>query len=109
MFPLPPGFYRSDVEPNSLSERQLRAPVDGVRLAPHVRLPGVRPRFPAAARVLRAAERTTDLGARGAYIAVPATAIAALRGQEALYHLRPRGENSRRHPIGHAHLQCHRL
>src|SRR5580704_3523355 len=68
--PLPPGLHRSDVEPNPLSERQLRTPVDGVRLAPHVRLPGIRARLAAAAGVFLAAEGAADLGPRSAEIDV---------------------------------------
>src|SRR6266403_29498 len=105
----PPRPSRSDVEPNSLSQRQLRAPVDGVRLAPHVRLPGIRARLPAAARVFLAAEGAADFGPRSAEIDVGDTAIAAVGGEEALRHLQSVGEDRRRQAVGHGVLDGHRL
>ena len=52
-----------DLELDPLRQRQGRAPVDGVRLTAHVRLPGIGAGLAAAAGVLLAAEGTSDLGA----------------------------------------------
>src|ERR1700722_4874850 len=82
----------SYIELNSLRERQLRAPIDGVRLAPHVGLPRIRARFTAAARVFLAAECAADLGTRGAQVHVRDPAIAAVGRQEPFRHLQPIGE-----------------
>src|SRR5262245_50109567 len=57
-------------ELDALRERQIARPVDRVRLAPHVDLPGVRAGFASPAGVLLAAESAADLGSRGADVHV---------------------------------------
>ena len=57
-------------EVHALGQRRLGGVVDGVGGAAHVGLPGVRPRLPAAAGLLLAAERAADLGAGGADVDV---------------------------------------
>src|SRR2546430_747818 len=66
-----------DFELDSLSQRQLAAPVDRVGLAAHVGLPGVRAGLTAPARILLAAEGAADFRAGRADIDVGDAAIAA--------------------------------
>ena len=66
------------IELNTLSERELRAPIDGVRLAPHVGLPRIRAGFAAAAGVLLTAEGAADFGTGGAQIDIGDPAVAAV-------------------------------
>src|ERR1700731_4231599 len=54
---------RSNPKLNSLRQRQLRRPVDSVRLPPHVSFPRVAARLAPAARLLFAAERAANLRA----------------------------------------------
>src|SRR6185312_13245818 len=56
------------LERDALRQRQFAAPVDGVGLAAHVGLPGIRTRLASAARVLLAAEGSANFGARGTYV-----------------------------------------
>jgi len=71
-------------EANPLRQRQLGAPVDGVRLPAHVGPPGVRSAFAAAAGLLLAAEGPADLRPAGADVDVGDSAIAADGREESL-------------------------
>src|ERR1700730_10685232 len=66
-----------DLELDPLRERQLTAPVHGIGLAAHVRLPGIGAGFAAAAGILFTTESAADFGPRGAEIDVGDTAVAA--------------------------------
>src|SRR5262245_24029669 len=83
-----PGSARcrvsTQVEADSLSERQIAAPIDRRGLAAHVELPCVRARLAPAAGILLAAEGTADLGTAGADVYVGDAAVAAARRQERL-------------------------
>ena len=93
---------RRHVEPDSLRERQVAAPVDRVRLPAHVGLPRVRARLAAAAGLLLAAERAADLGARRADVHVGDAAIAARRREKRFGGAHARREDRRRQPLRHA-------
>src|SRR3954447_3219220 len=67
-------------ELDSLGERQIGSVVDGVRRAPHVGLPRVRPRLAAAAGVLLAPECAADLGAGRPEVDVGDAAVRPGRG-----------------------------
>src|SRR5690349_269441 len=84
-----------DLERDPLRQRQLATPVDGVGLAAHVRLPGVGPRLTTTARVFLAAERATDLGARGANVHVGDATVTAGGRQERFSVLQPVREDCR--------------
>ena len=81
------------------------APVDGVGLAAHVGLPGIRAGLAAAAGVLLAAEGAADLGARGAEVDVGDAAVAAGGRQERFRVLQPVGEQRRRQAVRRGVLQ----
>src|SRR5690606_21036616 len=70
------------VELDALCQRQCVGVVDRVGLAAHVGAPGIRTRLAATAGFLLAAERATDLGARGADVDVGDAAVRAGGGQE---------------------------
>ena len=74
---------RASQETDVLGECQAAGVVDGVGGRPHVGAPGVRAGFAAAAGLLLAAERATDLGAGGADVDVGDSAVGTLRGKEA--------------------------
>src|SRR3954453_7835838 len=80
----------ADVELDPLRQRQLGRVVDGRRLPPHVRLPGVGARLAAAAgprpppAPLPPPERPADLGAGRADVDVRDPAVGADRRQELL-------------------------
>src|SRR5262245_39509258 len=99
----------SDVEVHSLRERELLAVVDRDGLAAHVELPAVRARFAAAARVLLAAERTTDLRARRADVHVRDAAVGTGRTQELLGLQDVAREDRRRQALRHAVVDRNRL
>src|SRR5690625_1507118 len=96
-----PRACRLQVELDALGERQVVGPVDGVGLPAHVRAPGVRAGFAAAAGVLLAAERAADLGAGGADIDVGDAAVRAGRRQELLRSLQALGEDRRGQSLRH--------
>src|ERR1017187_1829917 len=75
-----PTRLRLELDP--LRQRQLRRPVDGVGLPPHVSLPRVAAGFAPAARVLLAAEGAADLRSAGADVDVGDPAVAAPVAQE---------------------------
>src|SRR6202171_6659060 len=82
-----------DLDP--LRERQLTAPVHGIGLAAHVRLPGIGARLAAAAGILFTTEGAADFGARGAEIDVGETAVAGGGRQEGFRVLQSIGEQRR--------------
>ena len=79
-------------ELDSLSQRQVLPPVDGIRLAAHVIFPSIRTRFAATTGLLFAAECTADLRAGRADVDIGDTAIATVRGQELLGAVEALGE-----------------
>src|SRR6185312_15869200 len=90
----------SELELDSLGERQVARPVDGVGLAAHVGPPGIGARLAAAAGVLLPAEGAADLGARGADVDVGNAAVAARAGEEELGVLQPVGEERGAEAVG---------
>src|SRR5207244_10724166 len=66
---------------DALCKGQVATPVDGIGLAPHVRLPGVRARFTTAAGLFLAAEGAADFGSGGADVHIRNPAVASPRGQ----------------------------
>src|SRR5215831_5654059 len=98
-----------DLELDPLRERQVPAPVDGVGLAAHVGLPGVRAGLAPAASVLLSTERAADLGARGTEVDVGDAAVAACGGEEGLCALQPIGEQRRGQTVGGGVLLRDRL
>src|SRR3954465_10519633 len=72
-----PPPSRRDFEVDALRQRKFATPVDGVGLATHVRLPGIRAGFATTAGVFFAAECSADFGTRGANVHVRDSAIAA--------------------------------
>src|SRR6185312_5090216 len=89
-----------ELELDSLGERQVARPVDGVGLAAHVGPPGIGARLAAAAGILLPAEGATDLGARGADVDVGDAAVAAGAGEEELGVLQAVGEEGRAQAVG---------
>src|SRR5688572_8232385 len=85
----------SELEPDSLGERQFAAVVDGIGGAAHVGLPGIRAGLTAAAGFLLAAERAADLGAARADVDVDDAAVAAAPRHEALGLANVVGEDAR--------------
>src|ERR1022692_5019507 len=75
-----PTRLRFELDP--LRQRQLRRPVDGVGLAPHVSLPRVAAALSSAAGVLLASEGAADLRSAGADVDVGNPAVAAAVAQE---------------------------
>ena len=96
-------------ELDALRERQVVAPVDRVGLAAHVGLPGVAPGLAPAARLLLAAERPADLGARGADVDVGDAAVASLVREERLRRLQASREDRAREPLGDVVVDRDRL
>src|SRR5690606_34616299 len=94
-----------DVELDPLRQRQLRRPVDGVRLAAHVLLPRIRTRLAAAAGFLFATEGAADLRTAGADVDVGDAAVGARVGEEFLgiadVEREDRGAESLRHGVLH--------
>src|SRR6202041_1935538 len=117
--PMPPGHTGAPlkltvprflhVEPYSLRQRHLSAPIDGIGLAPHIGLPGIRARLAPAAGVLFAAERTADFRAGGSKIDVGNAAVAAVSRQEPFSCLQAVGKYRRRESIVHRVLQRQRF
>ena len=98
-----------DVEADPLGERQVRPVIDRVGLAAHVGPPAVRAAFAAAARLLLAAERAADLGARRADVDVGDPAIRSRGRKEPLGFAQVVGEDRRGQPCGTPLLQRDRL
>src|SRR5438477_3706709 len=96
-------------EPDPLRQRQLAAPVDGGRLAAHVRLPRVGSGLSPAARFLLAAERAADFRTRSADVDVGDAAVAAQGRQERFGIAHAAREDRRRKPLWHTVLQRDRL
>src|SRR5205085_5900159 len=95
----------SDLEPDSLGERQLAGVVDGVRRPAHVGLPRVRSRLATAAGLLLAAESAADLRPTRADVHVGDAAVAAGGAHEALGLADVVGEDRRGETLRHVVLE----
>src|SRR5688500_12591260 len=84
------------IEAYSLGQGQIFAPIDGVRLAPHVGLPGIGAGLTAAAGVFLTAERAADFSSGSADVDVGDAAIAARGRQKSLRALHAVGKYRRR-------------
>src|SRR5689334_20417881 len=90
-----PNARTSQLKFDALREREVRRPVDGGSLAPHIGLPRIAAGLAAAARLLFSAKRAADLRATGADVDVGDTAVAAPIADERLRGSEVGGEHGR--------------
>src|SRR6185437_3263915 len=104
-----PARRVTSAELDALGERQLVRVVDRIGRAAHVRLPRVRAGLAAAAGLLLATERATDLGAGWTDVDVGDAAVRTVRRGEPLGLADVEREDRRRQALGHLVVHGQRL
>src|SRR5262245_31816609 len=101
--------FGSLLKADPLCQFELPSVVDRSRLPAHIRLPGIGPRLPPAARVLLAPEAPADLRATRAQVHVRQAAVAPRWPHEPLRGPHIAREDRRREALVHAIVEGNRL